>query len=70
MGMQSAISDYAQRSEEFTQILNMEHRTQPGDVERGVSILVLLCIKRVLAGGRESWSKERASARPSQLRVF
>ncbi|KAF7114967.1 hypothetical protein CNMCM5793_000737 [Aspergillus hiratsukae] len=53
---QSSIPDYSGRSEEFQKMLAMEDCTQPGDVEKGVSIILDLVRADGVAAGKEDSS--------------
>ncbi|KUL91622.1 hypothetical protein ZTR_01365 [Talaromyces verruculosus] len=50
---QSSIGDYADRSEAFNQMLSTEDCTQPGDVEKAVSIILDLVRREGVATGKE-----------------
>ncbi|KAF4161536.1 hypothetical protein CNMCM6936_003377 [Aspergillus lentulus] len=49
----SSIPDYAERSEDFQKMLAMEDRTQPGNVEKGVSIILDLVRSEGVAAGKK-----------------
>ncbi|RHZ62453.1 SDR family oxidoreductase [Aspergillus thermomutatus] len=49
----SGIQDYACPSEDFKRMLAMEDRTQPGNVERGVSIILDLVRAEGVAAGKK-----------------
>ncbi|KAH6880689.1 hypothetical protein B0T10DRAFT_519016 [Thelonectria olida] len=51
--VQSAIPDYARPSEEFSKMLATEDRTQPGDVDKGVSIIIDLVRGEGVADGKK-----------------
>lgn len=50
---QSSIQDYTGRSEEFQKMLAKEDCTQPGDVEKGVSIILDLVRAEGVAAGKK-----------------
>jgi hypothetical protein len=50
---QSSVEDYADRSEAFNQMLSTEDCTQPGDVEKAVSIILDLVRREGVATGKE-----------------
>lgn len=50
---QSSIEDYAERSESFNRMLSTEDCTQPGDVEKAVSIILDLVRREGVAAGKE-----------------
>ncbi|GIJ91260.1 hypothetical protein Asppvi_010225 [Aspergillus pseudoviridinutans] len=50
---QSSIADYAGRSEDLQNMLAMEDRAQPGDVEKGVSIILDLVRAEGVAAGKK-----------------